>query len=240
MTADAAANPGSEDARFHGRRRGRKLRAGQERLLETYLPDIQIAAPPDGTAIDPAAWFSPTACEVWLEIGFGAGEHLVRQATKNPNVGIIGAEPYLNGVARLLSAIEPARPGNIRVLADDVRPLMQAMADETLARVFILFPDPWPKLRHHRRRLINTQLLDTLARLMRDGAELRVATDDQDYLVWILRHLQAHSDFAWTASCADDWRHRPADWPDTRYEDKNRSGGPGSTFLRYLRNHRAG
>lgn len=216
------------------------MRAGQERLLETYLPDIQIAVPPDGTAIDPAAWFSPTACEVWLEIGFGAGEHLVRQATKNPNVGIIGAEPYLNGVARLLSAIEADRPGNIRVLADDVRPLMQVMADETLARVFILFPDPWPKLRHHRRRLINTQLLDTLARLMRDGAELRVATDDQNYLVWILRHLQAHPDFAWTASCADDWRHRPVDWPDTRYEDKNRSGGPGSTFLRYLRNQRAG
>lgn len=240
MIADATANPGGDDARFHGRRRGRKLRAGQERLLETYLPDIQIAVPLDGTVIDPAGWFSTDAREVWLEIGFGAGEHLVWQATNNPDVGIVGAEPYLNGVARLLSAIETDRPGNVRVLADDVRPLLQAMADGTLARVFILFPDPWPKLRHHRRRLINTQLLDTLARLMGDGAELRVATDDQDYLVWILRHLQGHPDFSWTASCADDWRHRPADWPDTRYEDKNRSGGPGSTFLRYLRIPRTG
>ena len=150
-------------------------------------------------------------------------------------MGIIGAEPYLNGVARLLAAIFDDRPGNVRVRDDDVRPLLQGMPDACLSRVFILFPDPWPKRRHHQRRLVNDAMLDTLARLMRDGAELRLATDDQDYLVWMLRHLQAHPDFTWTAARADDWRHRPADWPDTRYEDKNRSGGPGSTFLRYLR-----
>ena len=240
MIATSGANPGGEDPRFHGRRRGRKLRPGQEHLLETYLPQIAVASPPDGVAVDPAAWFPPDTREVWLEIGFGAGEHLAWQAAQHPDVGILGAEPYLNGVARLLAALDRVRPDNVRVLADDVRPLLQAMADASVARVFILFPDPWPKLRHHRRRLINTALLDTLARLMRDGAELRIATDDQDYLVWILRHLRAHRDFVWTAACADDWRHRPADWPDTRYEDKNRSGGPGSTFLRYRRVPRAG
>jgi len=240
LIANAPATPGGEDPRFHGRRRGRKLRPGQERLLETYLPQLQVPVPQDGTVVDPADWFAPDVCEVWLEIGFGAGEHLAWQAARHPGIGILGAEPYLNGVARLLSEIDGERPGNVRIHADDVRPLLPRFADASLARVFILFPDPWPKLRHHRRRLINAQLLDMLARLMRDGAELRVATDDQDYLVWILRHLQAHPDFAWIATRADDWRHRPADWPDTRYEDKNRSGGPGPTFLRYLRNPRTG
>ena len=240
MTGNGTAKPGDEDPRFHGRRRGRKLRAGQERLLETYLPEIQVNAPADGAAVVPAALFQPEMREVWLEIGCGAGEHLAWQAVRNPDIGIIGAEPFLNGVARLLSEIADDRPGNIRIHPDDVRPLLPRFADASLARVFILFPDPWPKLRHNRRRLINTQLLDTLARLMRDGAELRVATDDQDYLVWILRHLQAHPDFGWSARRADDWRHRPADWPDTRYEDKNRSGGPGPTFLRYTRNSRTG
>jgi tRNA (guanine-N7-)-methyltransferase len=233
-------NSGVEDPRFHGRRRGRKLRPGQERLLETYLPEIQVDVPSDGRTIDPAALFQTDMREVWLEIGFGAGEHLAWQAARNPGIGLIGAEPFLNGVARLLSEIADDRPGNIRIHPDDVRPLLPQFADSSLARVFILFPDPWPKLRHNRRRLINTKLLDTLARLMGDGAELRVATDDQDYLVWILRHLQTHPDFDWTARRADDWRHRSADWPDTRYEDKNRSGGPGPTFLRYTRKPRTG
>lgn len=240
MTENDSANSGAEDPRFHGRRRGRKLRPGQERLLETYLPEIRIDVPADEGPVDPAAFFPPGMREVWLEIGFGAGEHLVWQATRNPDIGMIGAEPFLNGVARLLSEIADDRLGNIRIHPDDVRPLLPRFVDASLARVFILFPDPWPKLRHNRRRLINTNLLDTLAKLMRDGAELRVATDDQDYLVWILRHLQAHPEFAWTARRADDWRHRPADWPDTRYEDKNRSGGPGPTFLRYTRIPRTG
>lgn len=235
MISTPPADSGGEDPRFHGRRRGRRLRPGQERLLENYLPELRVPVPADGEIADPAGWFADDVREVWLEIGFGAGEHLAWQAAHHPNVGIIGAEPYLNGVARLLAAIVDDRPGNVRVLDDDVRPLLQGMPGACLSRVFILFPDPWPKRRHHQRRLLNAAMLDTLARLMRDGAELRLATDDQDYLVWMLRHLQAHPDFAWTAARADDWRHRPADWPDTRYEDKNRSGGPGSTFLRYLR-----
>jgi tRNA (guanine-N7-)-methyltransferase len=240
LTGSDTAKPDGEDPRFHGRRRGRKLRPGQERLLETYLPEIQVNAPSGDGPVVPGALFQPEMREVWLEIGFGAGEHLAWQAARNPDIGIIGAEPFLNGVARLLSEIADERPGNIRIHPDDVRPLLPRFTDASFARVFILFPDPWPKLRHNRRRLINTQLLDTLARLMRDGAELRVATDDQDYLVWILRHLQAHPDFSWSARQADDWRQRPADWPDTRYEDKNRSGGPGPTFLRYTRNPRTG
>tara|TARA_A100001037_G_scaffold111253_2_gene101550 strand:+ start:27 stop:671 length:645 start_codon:yes stop_codon:yes gene_type:complete len=211
------------------------MRPGQARLLETYLPDIAITLPDDGARLDPFSWFPDGTRDVWLEIGFGAGEHLVCQAAQNPEVGFLGAEPYLNGVARLLATTADTRPANIRIYPDDVRPLLDRMADATLGRAFVLFPDPWPKARHHKRRIINPLMLDTLARLLRYGAELRIATDDQDYLVWILRHMQAHPNFEWLAARAADWRVRPTDWPDTRYEDKNRSGGPGPTFLRYRR-----
>lgn len=231
--------PADIDPHFHGRRRGRKLRPGREQLLETALPRVAIAAPPEGDVVDPRIWFSAKPKDVWLEIGFGAGEHLAWQAAANPAIGLIGAEPFLNGVARLLSTIEEDDLANIRILPDDVRPLLAGLDDASLGRVFILFPDPWPKLRHHKRRLVNPVMLDELARVMADGTELRLATDDQSYLVWMLRHLEAHPAFTWLAECADDWRNRPEDWPDTRYEGKNRSGGPGSTFLRYRRNPRA-
>ncbi len=223
------------DPRFHGRRRGRKLRPGRERLLETVLPDLSVTLPAGDGPVDPRLWFAGDLNEVWLEIGFGAGEHLAWQAAQNPSVAMLGAEPYLNGVARLLAEIEAQNLSNIRILPDDVRPMLARLEAGSLDRAFILFPDPWPKLRHHRRRIVSTAMLDELARVMRDGAELRLATDDQSYLVWMLRHLEAHDSFDWLAARAEDWTTRPADWPDTRYEGKNRSGGPGSTFLRYRR-----
>ena len=226
---------GEDDRRFHGRRRGRKLRPGLERLLETSLPVAKVRLPEGGEPVDPRALFDRDVSQVWLEIGFGSGEHLAWQAERHPGVGLLGAEYFLNGVAALLHQIEERGLDNVRILKGDGRALLDALPAACLARVFILFPDPWPKTRHHKRRIVQRETLTRLAHLMRDGAELRLATDDQDYLVWMLRHLQAHPDFTWTAARADDWRHRPADWPDTRYEDKNRSGGPGSTFLRYQR-----
>ncbi|MBO6783900.1 MAG: tRNA (guanosine(46)-N7)-methyltransferase TrmB [Alphaproteobacteria bacterium] len=227
--------PPDTDRRFHGRRRGRRLRPGLERLLETALPGVSVDLPDGGAPVDPRTFFDREVRDVWLEIGFGAGEHLAWQAERHPDVGMIGAEPYLNGVARLLAAIERQGLGNIRILADDVRPLLDRLPDASLGRGFILFPDPWPKTRHHARRIVNPGVLDTLARTLGEGAELRLATDDQDYLVWMLRHMEAHPAFDWLAERADDWRVRPDDWPDTRYESKNRSGGPGPTFLRYVR-----
>lgn len=223
------------DPRFHGRRRGRKLRPGRERLLETALPELSIVLPPGNDPVDPRIWFDGDPKDVWLEIGFGAGEHLSWQAAAHPDVAMIGAEPYLNGVARLLSEIVERDLPNIRLLPDDVRPVLARLADASLSRVFILFPDPWPKLRHHQRRLLNAAMLDELARVMKDDGELRLATDDQSYLVWMLRHLEADDRFQWMAERATDWSTRPEDWPDTRYEGKNRSGGPGATFLRYRR-----
>lgn len=232
--------PDDEDRRFHGRRRGRKLRPGLEGLLDTALPDVSVRLPEGGGPVDPRTLFDQDVSEAWLEIGFGAGEHLAWQAAHNSQVGLIGAEPYLNGVARLLATMEQDGLDNIRILPDDVRPLLERMADASLSRVFILFPDPWPKRRHNRRRIVNPAILNALARVMADGAELRLATDDQDYLVWMLRQMVAHPSFDWLAERADDWRQRPEDWPDTRYEGKNRSGGPGSTFLRYRRRARGG
>jgi len=227
--------PADSDPRFHGRRRGRKLRPGRERLLETFLPEVSLAMPVGEGAVDPRRLLPGAPAETWLEIGFGAGEHLAWQAAQNPEIGMIGAEPFLNGVARLLAEIQEQDLTNIRVLPDDVRPVLARFDATSLSRVFILFPDPWPKLRHHRRRIVNPDMLDELARVMIDGAELRLATDDQSYLVWILRHLHDHAAFEWLAEGASDWSTRPVDWPDTRYESKNRSGGPGPTFLRYRR-----
>lgn len=232
--------PADSDPRFHGRRRGRRMRAGRERLLAEVLPRVAVPLAAGAHGADPRDWFEGSPREVWLEIGFGAGEHLAALAAAHPDVGLLGAEPYLNGVARLLAEIEARSLANVRIHPDDARPLLAALAPGTLARVFILFPDPWPKARHHKRRLVNTGTLDALARLIPAGGELRLATDDQDYLVWMLRHLEAHPAFAWTASRADHWRRRPADWPDTRYEAKNRSGGPGPTFLSYRRIATAG
>jgi tRNA (guanine-N7-)-methyltransferase len=168
--------PADSDPRFHGRRRGRKLRPGRELLLETVLPELSIVLPEGDGPVDPHIWFPAAPQKVWLEIGFGAGEHLAWQAAENPDVGMVGAEPYLNGVARLLSEIIERDLQNICLLADDVRPLLARLSAASLARVFVLFPDPWPKLRHHQRRIVNTPMLDALAHVMEDGAELRVAT----------------------------------------------------------------
>jgi len=228
----------STDPRFHGRRRGRRLRARREELVDALLPALEISLPADGDTLDPQALFSQTVSEVWLEIGFGNGEHLVWQAQNHPDIGFIGAEPFLNGVARLLSHIADSKVDNIRIVPDDVRPLLLRLPAASLGRVFVLFPDPWPKARHHKRRLVNEETLDRLADVMADSAELRLATDDADYMAWILRIGLAHSKFDWVARRPDDWRRRPDDWPATRYEQKNRSGGKGPIFLRFRRRTR--
>lgn len=225
----------TEDPRFHGRRHGRKLRASQQRLLDEALPPVAVAMTDVAQFGAPSRFFGATVDDLWLEIGFGAGEHLAAQAAQHPAVGFIGAEPFVNGVARLLAQIEAQRLGNIRIFADDVRPLLAGLPPACLGRVFILFPDPWPKARHHQRRIVNRRTLDQLAAAMRPGSELRLATDDSGYLRWILREFLGHPLFEWTAQCAADWRERPADGAETRYERKNRSGGFGPVYLSFRR-----
>ena len=222
----------------HGRRRGRPLRAGRKALLESLLPRLQVAVTPADGKLDLAALFGDAAEDLWLEIGFGAGEHLAWQAARHPDVAFLGAEVFVNGIAGLLKQIEAAQLDNIRVYQGDGRDLLDVLPESSVARAFLLFPDPWPKLRHHKRRIVQTGMLDALAAVMRDGAELRMATDHHDYLRWMLQLATGHPAFRWLASSPGDWRHRPADWPATRYEQKALGEGRAPSYLRFVRRPR--
>ncbi len=212
----------SEVQRFvYGRRRGHKLRAGRKALLETELPRLQLVLPEEGrTRLEPRMLFPAGITEVWLEIGFGGGEHLAAQALAHPEIGFIGCEPFVDGVAGLLSRVEAERLGNVRIFVDDARLLLARLDDASIGRLFVLYPDPWPKRRHNKRRIVGPGTLDRFAAILKDGAELRLATDHADYARWMLFHLTRHPAFAWTARGAADWRTRPDDWPATRYEAK--------------------
>lgn len=218
--------------KLYGRRKGPKLSPHQDRLLETLLPQLSLEFEPGR---DPHRYFASPIEDVWLEIGFGAGEHLLWQAAHNPNIGVIGAEPYISGMAKLLSkmAADAGASANVRLYSDDARNIIEALPDASLARVFLLFPDPWPKTRHHKRRFVQREMLDQLARVMKPGAEFRFASDDAGYLNWTLERMMAHPAFAWTATRAEDWHTRTADWPQTRYEAKELHGKP--AFLRFIR-----
>jgi tRNA (guanine-N7-)-methyltransferase len=195
--------------------------------------------PPSGR-LDCAALFGPRRRATWLEIGFGGGEHLARQAEDHPETGLIGCEIFENGIVKLLTQIEHRRLANIRIFTDDARLLIAALPPASTERVFILFPDPWPKQRHRKRRVVSRETLDGLAEIMTDNGELRLATDDPGYLCWMLERLTSHPAFEWLARRPGDWRTRPADWPPTRYEEKAHAAGRSASFLRARRRPRAG
>ncbi|HEX4859646.1 MAG TPA: tRNA (guanine(46)-N(7))-methyltransferase TrmB [Rhizomicrobium sp.] len=196
-------------------------------MRETLLPKLALALE---QARDPTSYFDGVD-DVWLEIGFGAGEHLLWQAEHHPRVGLIGAEPYEGGVAKLLARLTGLE--NIRIHEGDAREIIDALPDASIGRAFILFPDPWPKTRHHKRRFVQSETLDALGRILKPGAELRFASDDAGYVAWTLERLTAHPAFVWTAARASDWTTRGADWPGTRYEAKALHGPP--VFLRFVR-----
>ena len=227
--------PRQRQTALFGRKQGRPLRPGQRALLNQFLPALRIAEPSPGTILDPSSLFPRPVRETWLEIGFGAGEHLAWQADRHPDVGFLGAEMFLNGVARLLRRVEQGCQQNLRILVGDGRSLLRSLPEGSLGRVFILFPDPWPKTRHNRRRLIQTETLDWLARALRPGAEIRIATDHPDYLLWIVERLRHHPAFRWPVSGPDAWRQRPTDWPATRYEEKAIAAGRVPIYLRWQR-----
>jgi len=230
--------PPGRFGRLYGRRLGRPLRRAQSGLVETLLPRIAVPEPVEGERIDPVALFDQAPASVWLEIGFGGGEHLAALATAHPEIGFIGCEVFLNGVAKLLGEVSRLGLGNVRILEGDARPLLAGLADRSIGRAFILFPDPWPKLRHHRRRIVQTEILDELGRVLEDGAELRIGTDHVDYMRWILERVTVHPLFEWLAEGPEDWRQRPADWPQTRYEAKAIRAGRAPVFLRLRRRAR--
>jgi tRNA (guanine-N7-)-methyltransferase len=202
--------------------------------MRDLLPRVAISLAEPAPA-DLRRLFAPPVEEVWLEIGFGGGEHLLWQARNNPGVGLIGCEPFEDGVVKVLSAIERERLPNIRLLADDTRPLLRWLPQAAIWRAFILFPDPWPKKRHHKRRLVSAATLRELARVMRPGAELRLATDIGDYASWMLQAAQVQPALRWHASSPRDWRERTADWPPTRYEQKARGAGRRCYYFRFRR-----
>ena len=221
-------------ARLYGRRQDRPLKPRQARLMETLLPRIAVPDPAQAGPVVPKTLF-PQADEIWLEVGFGGGEHLAHQAAQNPDVGLIGAEPFVNGVAKLLARIEDEGLGNIRIHFGDARPLMEALAAGSLMRIFVLFPDPWPKKRHWKRRMINPWFFKEAARLLMPGGELRVASDIPDYIAWTLMHARGAPALEWTAERAADWKNRPADWPQTRYEAKAIREGRTPAYLIFRR-----
>jgi tRNA (guanine-N7-)-methyltransferase len=222
---------GENPLRSFGRRRGRKLSARKASLLSSGLEPLRINlnTPPRGGL---TSMFPDPVAEVWLEIGFGAGEHLIWQAVHSPNAGIIGAEPYVNGVAAALSGLEARQlQTRVRLHAGDVHPLLEWLPPASLSRAFMLFPDPWPKKRHRERRLFATPLLGKMARILQPGAEFRFASDIADYAEAAAEHAQAHPGFEIAQIFTSADRTALPDWPVTRYEMKAVKAGRSSTFL---------
>jgi tRNA (guanine-N7-)-methyltransferase len=215
-----------------GRARGKTLRAHHAGLVAKLLPRLEVSP---ATLAAAAPLFDVPVRELWLEIGFGGGEHLVARALENPEVGFIGCEPFVNGVAKLLAAIDKHGLANVRVRAGDALELIEAAPAATFSRIFLLYPDPWPKRRQSKRRLVSEGTIAELARVARPGAELRFATDIDDYAGWTLRRFLASPGFAWTARRADDWRNPWEGWIATRYEAKARGAGRPSAYLTFVR-----
>ncbi|WP_448028468.1 tRNA (guanine(46)-N(7))-methyltransferase TrmB [Bradyrhizobium liaoningense] len=222
------------DRAFFGRRKGHKLRQHQAGLIEQLLPhlalDIDGEAPADARAI-----FAPVAEDVRLEIGFGGGEHLAAEATIFPATGFIGCEPYVNGMAKILAQIETANIGNIRLFAGDAAELLAWLPKDSLSRIDLIHPDPWPKRRHWKRRFVQDRTIAAMARVLRSGGEFRFVCDIDDYCAWTLSHLARSQDFVWLAERADDFRQPWPGYTMTRYGRKAAREGRKAAYLRFRR-----
>ena len=222
------------DSRWYGRRRGKKLRPGRQALVDDLLPRLRI----DPAALagqDLSALFPKPVDDLWLEIGFGAGEHLAAQAARHPETGFIGCEPFVNGVASLLTMIEEGGLKNVLLFDDDARLLLDHLPAASIGRIFILFNDPWPKKRHHRRRFVSPHTVECLARLLKDDGEILFASDHMGYIAWALEHFLRGGALRWLARRPSDWRRPPDGWVATRYEKKARKRGANPVFLRFAR-----
>lgn len=220
---------------FFGRRRGKTIRTPQAGALEARLPDylIDLGKAPPAPLAD---LFSAPVERVRLEIGFGSGEHLLSEATRCPDTGFIGVEPFVNGMAKLMLALGQTPLSNLRVYNDDATRLLDWLPDGSLAGIDLLYPDPWPKRRHWKRRFVSRVNLDRFARVLEKGGRFRFASDIDTYVNWTLLHCRAHPAFAWQAASADDWRKPYDGWPGTRYEAKALREGRTPAYLTFKRN----
>jgi tRNA (guanine-N7-)-methyltransferase len=214
-----------------GRVGGRPLSPIQSRLMSQELDKYKLGDIAQG--FDPKS-IDQTKAEIWFEIGFGGAEHLINQAKANPEVQFIGAEPFIEGVAKAMRAIDSENITNIRLIDNDARPILENLMDNCLDRVFILFPDPWPKSRHHKRRLINDDFLNLLARVMKKGAKIRFASDWENYAEETLACFVRNQNFEWTAQSQNDWNLAPSDHFTTRYQAKQ-LGDCAPIFLDFIR-----
>jgi tRNA (guanine-N7-)-methyltransferase len=219
--------------RLYGRSKGKTLRRRQTELLADLLPKLacDLAAPLDSTA----TLFAGDISEAWLEIGFGDGEHLIETARRRPDVGLVGCEPFVNGMAKLLAKIDESGLTNIRLHLGDAIDVIDWLPPASLNRIFLLYPDPWPKRRHRKRRLVSPENLSKLARVMKRGAQLRFATDIDDYASWTLARVREHDDFTWRARAATDWLTPWDGWTPTKYESKAMAAGRKPVYLTFVR-----
>ncbi len=217
--------------RLYGRSKGRPLRAGQAELVEKLLPTLSV---PAKGPIDSETLFGDRR-PLHFEIGFGAGEHLACRADLLPDHGFIGAEPFLNGVAAALGHVRDHRLANVRLHMGDALEVLERLPDASLRFVYLLHPDPWPKARHAKRRMINPGPLDLIAAKMEPGGEFRLGTDDPVYCRWAMMVMGGRTDFEWLAERPGDFLRRPGGWPETRYEAKARREGREVWYFRYRR-----
>lgn len=232
---DTASHDPATIRRLYGRSKGHKLRDGQAALVEEWLPRLSVpeTGPLNATTLFGDAEGQGRRLEV--EIGFGAGEHLAGQAAARPDTGFIGCEPFLNGVVGALGHVRDGGLTNVRLHMGDALDVLDRLPDASLERVYLLHPDPWPKARHAKRRMVNHGPLDLIARKLKAGGEFRLGTDDPTYCRWAMMVMNGRRDFAWQVTGSADFLTRPTDWPETRYERKARRQGHEVWYFRYLR-----
>ncbi len=240
--SEGAGNPGAQ--RLFGRHKGKPLRGIQQTLMDTLLPRLRLPLQRNGPVhpgqLDPHTLFDAPVRDIWLEIGYGGGEHLAAQAAANRDIGFIGCEFFSNGIAKLLRRINDEGLHHIRLYDHDARDVLTALPDASVGRLFLLFPDPWPKTKHFKRRFIQPETVASLARVLRPGGEFRLASDIPSYIAWSLRHLRGRgnkpwAEFDWLDEGPSDWADRGPDWPGTRYEAKAFREGRVPVYLTFRR-----
>lgn len=219
--------------RLYGRSKGKTLRRRQDELLKGLLP--KLACDLKTALVSTESLFGGGGRETWLEIGFGGGEHLIAEAQRHADVGFIGCEPFVNGMAKLLSRIDESGATNIRLHLGDAIEAVDWLPSASIDRIFLLYPDPWPKRRHRKRRFVSHETLSKLARVMKSGAELRFATDIDDYAGWTLARIRERNDLTWAARQASDWLTPWEGWTSTKYETKAIAAGRKPIYLTFVR-----